>query len=299
MLCKGKTKGGERCGRTAGKSGYCSTHDPEKLATQALRDKVLAKQRAQTDEVLNTIFQTCKAKGWRARLSDQDTHTWRFATVTVEKSAPSGRTGDDVIGRMNLTCDGGVKISLDKTSFYGHGLRDLLDAIWSDLYKLPWLDSPKKKTAPAGIDRVLRVVDRFHTVATQNKRRYDGRETLRVTDEYDVQDLLHALLKVDFDDVRPEEYSPSKGGGASRLDFLLKAPKVVIEAKMASRTLTDKKIGEQLIIDIERYRAHPDCETLVCLVYDPDHNIRNPSGLERDLSRKDGPLTAHVVVVPK
>jgi hypothetical protein len=204
-----------------------------------------------------------------------------------------------VSGRINLTVDGGIKLSLDKTSFYGHGLQDLVDAIWSDLYKLPWLESPKKKASPPSIDRVLTIANRIHTVATQIKRRFDGRETLRVSDEYDVQDLLHALLKIDFDDVRPEEYSPSKAGGASRLDFLLKAQKVVIEAKMARKTLTDKKLGEELIIDIARYRAHPDCETLVCLVHDPEHNIRNPSGLERDLSRRDGPLKVHVVVVPK
>ncbi|NTX26725.1 hypothetical protein HT746_06165 [Burkholderia pyrrocinia] len=42
-----------------------------------------------------------------------------------------------------------------------------------------------------------------------------------------------------------------------------------------------------------------DAEIQNTLVYDPDHNIRNPSGLERDLCRKDRPLTVHVVVVPK
>lgn len=300
MLCKGKVKGGKRCGRNAGEAGYCSAHDPNKLAAQARRKAALVKQRAQMDEVLNTIYQTCSAKGWRCRLSDQDKDTWRYATVSIEKTISSGSViRNDVAGQLNLTIENGVKMSLDQTSFYGHGLKDLLEAIWNDLFKLPWLERPKKKTTPAGIDRVLKVIERFHTVATQLKRRYDGRETLRVTDEYDVQDLLHALLKVDFDDVRPEEYSPSKGGAASRLDFLLKVPKVVIEAKMTRKTLTDKKLGEELIIDIARYRAHPDCEALVCLVYDPEHNIRNPSGLERDLSRTEGPLAVHVVVVPK
>jgi hypothetical protein len=298
MLCKGKTKGGERCGRNAGDSGYCSAHNPEKLAAKALRDEANLKQFERMNDVLATIHRTGKAKGWVVQLASQDTATWRYATVTVETGGFS-MSGPVVTGRMNLTVGDEIKISLDNTSFHGHGLKDLLESIWSELYALPWVEAPKKKVSPPGIDRVLKVAGKFHTVATQITRRYDGRETLRISDEYDVQDLLHALLKIDFDDVRPEEYSPSKAGGASRLDFLLKAQRVVIEAKMARKTLTDKKLGEELIIDIARYRAHPDCETLVCLIYDPEHNIRNPAGLERDLSRKDGPLTVHVVVVPK
>lgn len=140
---------------------------------------------------------------------------------------------------------------------------------------------------------------RFHIISTQLKRRYNSRETLKISDEYDVQDLFHALLKIYFDDVRPEEYSPSRGGASSRLDFLLKNEKIVIEVKMASDKLTDKKIGEQLIIDIERYREHPDCDTLICFVYDPDMHIRNPTGLEKDLSRKEGSLEVVVMVAPK
>jgi hypothetical protein len=31
-------------------------------------------------------------------------------------------------------------------------------------------------------------------------------------DEYDVQDLLYALLRIFFDDVRPEEWTPSFAG---------------------------------------------------------------------------------------
>ena len=40
-------------------------------------------------------------------------------------------------------------------------------------------------------------------------------------DEYDVQDLFHALLTIYFEDIRKEEWSPSYAGGASRMDFLL------------------------------------------------------------------------------
>ncbi len=66
---------------------------------------------------------------------------------------------------------------------------------------------------------------------------------------------------------------------------------------MASQKLRDKLIGEQLIIDIERYQSHPSCDRLICLVYDPDGHVRNPAGLANDLSGKRGRLDVKVMVV--
>ena len=50
--------------------------------------------------------------------------------------------------------------------------------------------------------------------------------------------------------------------------------------------LSVKQIGEQLIIDIDRYKTVPGCETLVCFVYDQKGLISNPTGLKSDLSGK-------------
>ena len=50
-----------------------------------------------------------------------------------------------------------------------------------------------------------------------------------------MQDLLHAILKLHFDDVRPEEYTPSYSGNASKVDFYLPPERLVVEAKNDSR----------------------------------------------------------------
>ncbi len=68
---------------------------------------------------------------------------------------------------------------------------------------------------------------------------------------------------------------------------------------MTSETLRDAKIGEQLIIDINRYQAHPDCQTLICFVYDPSHHLKNPEALENDLSGKHNDLAVKVIVYRK
>jgi hypothetical protein len=65
-------------------------------------------------------------------------------------------------------------------------------------------------------------------------------------------------------DIRPEDYTPTHAGGSYRLDFLLKNERIVVEVKMTRSTLTAKKLGEELIVDRERYRKYPHCGTLVC-----------------------------------
>jgi hypothetical protein len=112
-------------------------------------------------------------------------------------------------------------------------------------------------------------------------------------------DLLHALLRLHFHDVRPEEVSPSYAGKSSRMDFLLKAEQLVVEVKMTRDSLGEKEVGGQLIEDIARYAKHPDCKTLVCFVYDPEHRISNPDGIEQDLSGQQGQLAVKVFIAPR
>lgn len=140
---------------------------------------------------------------------------------------------------------------------------------------------------------------RFHAVVRQLQQRHNGRGTLTIEDEYDVQDLLHAILRLHFDDIRAEEWTPSYAGGSSRVDFLLKAEQIVVEVKKSRAAMNPKDIGEQLIVDRARYAGHPDCKTLVCFVYDPDGRIGNPRGIERDLESHTGTLRVRVIVAPK
>ena len=146
---------------------------------------------------------------------------------------------------------------------------------------------------------IRKLLERFHAVAIQLRDRHEDRPTLDVSDEYDVQDLLHALLMTYFDDVRPEEWTPSYAGKASRVDFLLKQESIVIEVKKTRVSLGTKEIGDQLILDIARYSKITECKTLVCMVYDPENRIGNPGGFQSDLGGKKENLIVEVIVVPK
>lgn len=66
---------------------------------------------------------------------------------------------------------------------------------------------------PSNADIVManlqRIFTNFHFVVKSIAKRYASRPTLEVNDEYDVQDLLLALMRIFFDDIRREEWTPS------------------------------------------------------------------------------------------
>ncbi len=90
------------------------------------------------------------------------------------------------------------------------------------------------------------------------KQRRKNRASIEFSDEYDVQDLLHALLRPWIRDIRPEEYTPSYAGTSARMDFLLPEYGLVLEVKFVRDQGHGKKVGQELILDISHYQAHPN-----------------------------------------
>ena len=152
----------------------------------------------------------------------------------------------------------------------------------------PWKDKIASRSAPSAtpLQRLEKLLDRFHSVARTLQHRHCARSTLEINDEYDIQDLLHAILKIEFRDIRLEEWTPSYAGGCARVDFLLKEEQILIEVKKTRSSLKGKELGEQLLVDIAKYEHHPDCKQLVCFVYDPEGKLGNPAGMQSDLEKK-------------
>jgi len=176
---------------------------------------------------------------------------------------------------------------------------DEVEEYWQDEPTAPEeKESKEKPKLPEPVVCIEKICTRFHLIARQLRQRYNNRQTLSVEDEYDVQDLLHALLTLYFDDIRPEEWTPSYAGGSSRMDFLLKKERIVVEIKKTHKGLGAKEVGEQLLIDIQKYKEHPDCSTLFCFVYDPEERIANPRGIENDLNKTYDGLPVKVLITP-
>lgn len=174
----------------------------------------------------------------------------------------------------------------------------LLEIVRDELH-LGRIEAKGALKKPVPFENLENIFEKFHRVAKQLRSRHNERPTLDITDEYDVQDLLHSILHLHFEDIRAEEWTPSYAGGGSRVDFVLKNEKIVVEVKRSRKSMKAKDLGEQLIIDIQRYKVHPDCETLLCFVYDPEGYIANPRGIENDLNNKTDKMPVHVFIRPE
>ena len=92
-------------------------------------------------------------------------------------------------------------------------------------------ESDKTFVESSAVAQIKLIIRKFDSIVRKLQLRYSNRSTIEINDEYDVQDLFSALLCLYFEDIRPEEYTPSYAGSASRVDFLLKKEKIVIEIK--------------------------------------------------------------------
>jgi len=156
---------------------------------------------------------------------------------------------------------------------------------------------PQTESDPVALVKV--VCGRFHAVVRQLRLRGEHRATLQVEDEVDAQDLLHALLRVQFNDIDTDEWTPSYSSGALRATLLLDESRLAVIVKKTRPGLTAKDLTDQLRVDAARYRFHGRCTTLLCFMYDPDGRIGNPQGFETSLTSVNDPFTVDVLVAPK
>jgi hypothetical protein len=138
------------------------------------------------------------------------------------------------------------------------------------------------------IEKIQLICEKFHPVANSLKIRRERRPTLIITDEYDVQDLFRSLLKLFFEDIRPENPTPIVAGASSRIDIVLNNEKIGIEIKMTRETSEseDSRIGKEMIEDIPVYKEHTYCKRLVFFIYDPSNKLKNPAMLISDIQKE-------------
>src|SRR5512135_949101 len=95
-------------------------------------------------------------------------------------------------------------------------------------------DSPRTRGVQQRVQHMLvieRLCNRLPLIAQQLQKRHADRETLRIKDEFDLWDLLNALLALEHDDVRALTWTPAYSTHP-RTDFLLKIERMVLIARM-------------------------------------------------------------------
>ncbi|ULA65561.1 MAG: hypothetical protein LZF86_220022 [Nitrospira sp.] len=156
-----------------------------------------------------------------------------------------------------------------------------------------------KQPALDPVDALRKVCLRFHAVARQLRLRKDYRTTLEVEDNYDLHDLLCALLKLEFDEVGADEWTPSYADGSTRTTLLLNQDRLAVVSQKTRSGLTTKELAEQIAADTAHYASRKPCVHLFYFIYDPEGRIGSPTRLETDLTSVSDSFTVDVLVAPK
>jgi len=148
----------------------------------------------------------------------------------------------------------------------------------------------------SSVHKVEQIFNRFSEIVIPLQDRREDREPITMMDEYDVQYLLHGLLKLHFDDVRRESHTERHSSVSPRIDFLIQDETIGIEVKRASTSNQEQKIRTELSEDKEQYRVDTNIDTLLIFVYDPDKNIGNKAEFEDSFEEDIPQMETRVIV---
>ncbi len=162
----------------------------------------------------------------------------------------------------------------------------------------PWANAPRAAVAPSPLALLEMVLRRLPFAVRQLRHRHGGRSAFRVEDVHDLEDLLRALLPLHFDDVRPENRTPSYAPD-SRTDFLLASEQMAVVVKRVDTALRESELAGQWAEDAAYYRRRGGCQTLIGMAYDPEGLLVDPPSLEASWGREQqrhGAPQAHFVI---
>jgi len=184
------------------------------------------------------------------------------------------------------------------TDFDGRGCipRSELEALLADinycLLVIGQVDQPTVTTETTNIaEAVPRVVSlalrRFHSAARAlaNRPREEKRaKSYVIEDEYDVQDLLFAMLKPIIADLEREDPVSKTAGDSGRVDLSSRSLGLVIEVKFPKSEGRAREIPRECSERIVLYSRWPELRHLVFFVYDPSCRIPDADNFIAGLS---------------
>lgn len=163
--------------------------------------------------------------------------------------------------------------------------------------KAEFAGRPKTLQRPDDIQLLLQLCKRLpHAVKVLSRRRKD-KKPFDLEDEYDAQDLLHAILRSYFKYSVAENPIPKIGGISSRADFSIEEIGVVIEVKFVHNPTEQERIVKQFAEDLQFYSQVTYLEHFIYVVYGAD-DLKDPEALdklegEKSLGGRD--FTAYIV----
>ncbi len=149
---------------------------------------------------------------------------------------------------------------------------------------------------------ILKALSNFQECVRYLNTRRSGGAILRLKNEADVQDALFLILRPWLEDLLFENPNDKVANRYSIADFLVPSLSLVIEAKYIRNKDHGRSISKELHDDIESYRRHPKCSTIVFFLYDPNAEIPDSGPLRDSIEEtrvySGKPLTCRLIVKP-
>lgn len=150
-------------------------------------------------------------------------------------------------------------------------------------YTYDLLFSGAHGAAPAPDEKMVELLCRRLPQAARilANRSRNGKSPYEIRDEYDVQDLLHALLRAYLKYSVQEDPLPKIAGAkSSRVDISIQELGVLIEVKYVHGPEDQKRLFEEYSQDLVLYAQWPHLKTLMYLIYNSS-DLRDAEAFEK------------------
>ncbi len=136
------------------------------------------------------------------------------------------------------------------------------------------------KPSPASeIQLLLQLCKRLPNSAKVLTRRRSNKVAYEIVDEYDVQDLLQAIIRAYFKYSVSEEPIGKLAGSSSRADFAIEELGVIIEVKYVHGPNEQERIKNQFAEDQQSYSRWQHLQHFIYVVYGAD-DLKDPESLD-------------------
>jgi hypothetical protein len=129
------------------------------------------------------------------------------------------------------------------------------------------------------VERLCKRLPQAARVLANRSRK--GRQAYEIADEYDVQDLLHGILRAYLKYSVQEDPLPKVAGAkSSRADISIEELKTLIEIKYVRGPEDQRRLFDEYSQDLVLYAAWPHLETLIYLIYNSS-DLKDAEAFER------------------
>jgi hypothetical protein len=142
-------------------------------------------------------------------------------------------------------------------------------------------DHSRNKVQPdvALVEQICRRLPYTARILAQRSRK--GKGGYSIVDEYDVQDLLHGILRAFIKYSVQEDPLPKVAGAkSSRADISIEEMGVLVEVKFVRGPDDQKRLFDEFSQDLILYAKWPYLRNLIFLIYNSD-DLRDPEAFEK------------------